>query len=1066
MKLTKLRKRHGKAALLVFASILTVFIYSGRRDSTDAFALQSAGKSAKTFTAKQILEEAGVEGGLIVHVGCGDGTLTAGFHKNEKYVVQGLATNAQDMAAARNYIKSQGLYGDVSARLFNGKDLPYIDNLANMIVVDEGCRVPCEEAARALAPYGVIVAKEGVYSSWHPTLNPLPEHLEGWSMAVKKYPSDMDEWQQYLHDADNNAVAHDTAVGPPRHLQWTTGPAWCRSHMSIPSIVSMVSSRGRLFSIEDKAPVENPFLLGEFTLVARDAFNGIKLWSYDFPEWEPVTRYVKDMAVQLQRRLAAIDDTVYCTPGLNAPVKAFDAATGVILKTYDGTQNTQEFAYYGRVLYVVTGDHMNAARYNIVKLGSKGTSIGGSDPDASFDGCGFDAAYAPKTRDISNPTCDIVAVDADSGTELWRQSNIQKYIGCTLAVRAAYLVYQTENGLFCLDPENGDKKWSVRKSISSRDGTQANTLVLSDDAVYAQEMGSLHVYSLQDGTHKWSVSLSGNYEKSADVFILRNAVWTGGSSKPKSYDLQTGTKIVTITQQKTGPMGHDRCYRNRITDRYYINSKTGGSDFVDLNDGTELPHYWVRGTCGFGVLPCNGLLYSTPFSCRCSMGVMIQNMNAFYTEPRLAFSDDPIDVETGDNLETGPAYGYIDMDYTATDWPTYRHDGQRSGSTVNSVPATGLASSWEFQLTTNPSALTIEDGKVFVSDVDAHTVYALDAADGHVVWTYVAGGRVDSPPTFYKGLVLFGSRDGWVYCLKADDGTLSWRFKGLPDKMIGAFGQLESAWPVCGSVLVKNDVAYFSAGRNSFVDGGIFQYGLNPGTGDVVCRSYVYGPFDNDGFPATTRKGYKSGIFVADGNKLYLRHKTFDMRLNPLNIASAANHLIATPGFLDKTPQHRTYWTVSDDYKGRGHRSGEMLVRERADYYEMTGFPVNRHSYFDPRVSGYKLFARTSKGWNKDIPMTTKAMLLAGDFLFVAGNPLKDLLAYNHNDRVEEAQTYVASYEGELGGVMWALSKADGSKLAEYSFDAPLVWDGLAAANSKLYLATENGKVICLQAAD
>ena len=49
---------------------------------------------------------------------------------------------------------------------------------------------------------------------------------------------------------------------------------------------------------------------------------------------------------------------------------------------------------------------------------------------------------------------------------------------------------------------------------------------------------------------------------------------------------------------------------------------------------------------------------------------------------------------------------------------------------------------------------------------------------------------------------------------------------------------------------------------------------------------------------------------------------------------------------------------------------------------------------------------------------------------------------------------------------MWALSKAGGSKLAEYSFDAPVVWDGLAAANSKLYLATEDGKVICLQAAD
>jgi len=520
---------------------------------------------------------------------------------------------------------------------------------------------------------------------------------------------------------------------------------------------------------------------------------------------------------------------------------------------------------------------------------------------------------------------------------------------------------------------------------------------------------------------------------------------------------------MTITQQKTGPMGHDRCYRNRITERYYINSKTGGSDFLNLSDKTEFPHFWLRGTCGYGVLPCNGLLYSTPFSCQCSIEVMIQNMNAFYTEPRLTSPGDPIDVKTNDCLETGPAYGYIDADYTTTGWPTYRHDGQRSGSTPNPVPAIDLEPSWQFQLTTKPSALTVEDGKVFVSDIDAHTVYAL--SDGSIVWEYVTGGRVDSPPTFYNGLVLFGSRDGWIYCLKADDGTLSWRFKGLPDKMICAFGQLESAWPVCGSVLVTDGVVYFAAGRSSFLDGGIFQYGLDPKTGAVVYRSHVYGPFAG-GFPDDTGKAYKSGIFLTDGNKLYLRHKTFDYRLNPLS--NPGNHIIATPGFIDRAPQHRTYWRLATDYGGKNKIDdfGEMIVLDGANHYQMRGFPVARHSYFDPRLRGYELRKRGTGGWSVDIPMNTKAMLLAGDVLFVAGNPMKDLLVYDRSNRVEEAQTYVASYEGQLGGVMWALSKADGSKLAEYSLDAPLVWDGLAAANGKLYLVTEDGKVTCLQAVD
>ena len=75
----------------------------------------------------------------------------------------------------------------------------------------------------------------------------------------------------------------------------------------------------------------------------------------------------------------------------------------------------------------------------------------------------------------------------------------------------------------------------------------------------------------------------------------------------------------------------------------------------------------------------------------------------------------------------------------------------------------------------------IAAGKVFVADVDAHAVCALDAADGHSLWSYTAGARVDSPPTYYQGLLLFGSRDGWAYCLRAADGALVWRFNGLPN---------------------------------------------------------------------------------------------------------------------------------------------------------------------------------------------------------------------------------------------------------------------------------------------
>jgi len=72
----------------------------------------------------------------------------------------------------------------------------------------------------------------------------------------------------------------------------------------------------------------------------------------------------------------------------------------------------------------------------------------------------------------------------------------------------------------------------------------------------------------------------------------------------------------------------------------------------------------------------------------------------------------------------------------------------------------------------------------------------------------VADGRIDSPPTCYQGLLLFGCRGGWVYAIRAKDGVLAWKFNDLPEKrLISADGQLESAWPVCGSVMAERSPA-------------------------------------------------------------------------------------------------------------------------------------------------------------------------------------------------------------------------------------------------------------------
>jgi PQQ-like domain len=48
-----------------------------------------------------------------------------------------------------------------------------------------------------------------------------------------------------------------------------------------------------------------------------------------------------------------------------------------------------------------------------------------------------------------------------------------------------------------------------------------------------------------------------------------------------------------------------------------------------------------------------------------------------------------------------------------------------------------------------------------------------------------------------------------------------------------------------------------------------------------------------------------------------------------------------------------------------------------------------------------------------------------------------------------------------MGGILWAASAATGEKLAEYKLDAAPVWDSMAVAGGRLYIATQDGKLRC-----
>jgi len=172
--------------------------------SAAAVALLLTAAPCRAESAKAILDATGVRGGLVVHIGCSDGSQTAALRASDAYTVHGLARDPAAVTKARAAIREKGLYGSVSVAAFDGRSLPYVDNLVNLVVAEDLGDVPMQEVMRALAPGGV---------AW----------VAG-KTTVKPRPDALDDWTHYMHDASGDCVSADTRVGPARRTSSTRTP--------------------------------------------------------------------------------------------------------------------------------------------------------------------------------------------------------------------------------------------------------------------------------------------------------------------------------------------------------------------------------------------------------------------------------------------------------------------------------------------------------------------------------------------------------------------------------------------------------------------------------------------------------------------------------------------------------------------------------------------------------------------------------------------------------------------------------------------------------------------------
>jgi hypothetical protein len=130
--------------------------------------------------------------------------------------------------------------------------------------------------------------------------------------------------------------------------------------------------------------------------------------------------------------------------------------------------------------------------------------------------------------------------------------------------------------------------------------------------------------------------------------------------------------------------------------------------------------------------------------------------------------------------------------------------------------------------------VSVSEGVAVFASIDQQQIVAIDPADGEELWRTTVDGRADTSPTIRDGLVYAGTRTGWVYALNRDTGELVWRFFTAPtrERMV-AFGQLESRWPLFGSVLVEDGEVWAIAGRHNDSDAGLWWWHLDARSGEV-----------------------------------------------------------------------------------------------------------------------------------------------------------------------------------------------------------------------------------------
>ncbi|HPD13520.1 MAG TPA: PQQ-binding-like beta-propeller repeat protein [Planctomycetota bacterium] len=969
--------------------------------------------------AKEVLQAAMLKTGLAFHIGCGRAEspgLTAALAE-QGLVVHGLALDEAAAARARKAIEAKNLAGRAMVECVAPKPLPYLNDLANLVVVEDlaalaAAGVTRDELLRVLAPGGKLCILEA----------------GKWAATMKPRPQEMDDWSHPQHGPDGNMVSADKAFRFPIGFRWIDGVPMNLVRWA--GVRGWVVANGRCFTLSS-TQLENVGLREKpHYLVARDAWNGLPLWKIN---------------------CETTDDGSYLTWTNAGPLAADDARVYAVKRD----KAIAVHAATGEIAYTCPN------RFPPCRLlVAEGLLVCSCWQERDFSQAPWHSFDKPKEKDPNDPTKEIAKPPRPSLWSTWIAKSgagaLEAYDAATGAARwslpfaadtmvaadgVLYGIVQignppSEHQLVAIGLKDGKERWRTSSAkLGPEADFQLNVAGPGYVIVARRKANAILAFSAKDGTLLWQTPSGAHWTP-----VVDGLVWVGNR------------KLDPLTGETRGNLAHgvggQGCTPSAIVNDVLTQSR--GCSYVQLppdNDPARgraegLRYDGARGGCMEGMVPANGMFYTAQNNCGCAPG----HVYGFLAMGPSGAWPKADDFAKARPVEKGPAFGAVEeTSVGVADWPLFLGNAARSSASAAQLPESLkeawrtqvaspgdglLGTTWRSRLESPLSAPTAAYGMVFVAKTDAGQVVALDAATGKPAWRFWAGGRIDTPPTLHRGLALFGCHDGYVYALRAQDGALAWRTRVAPwERRMVVHGQIESVWPAVGTVLVHDGVLFANAGRTSESDGGIALVALDPATGNPLWGGAVApGPLRQNDL-----------LRVSDG-KLLWQHVPIDPRTGAADLKAPVPKGASQGGLMDGT------WTVLGKRRaGNAFATGNV----RADLLAWNDALVATPQAAIPQeaqkpASELEEKPAPAKGWNAALPANAQveALGLAANAAIYAGR-------------------LRSGAEGRAAGFLLVLSAADGRKRAEFALAAPPTFEGIAVAGDRLFVALQDGSLVC-----